>query len=53
MRGWKMQVGILRTQLRDRRGGKRKYEIAGLKYASTENIHCITCVYSEYSLWRL
>jgi len=36
MNGWKMQ--LLRTQVRVRRGGKRKYKFAGLEYASTENI---------------
>jgi len=43
MYGWKIQVGLLKTQVRVRRVGKRKYwrrkyEFAGLEYASTENI---------------
>jgi len=36
LQGWKMQV--LKTQVRVRKGGKCKYEFAGLEYASTENV---------------
>jgi len=38
------QMQLLKTQVRDRKGGKRKYEFAGLEDARRENISRSTYV---------